>query len=104
MVQARWVRTVGIVEGISWLVLLFVAMPLKYGFGFPLAVRVVGSAHGALFVAFCAVLAFAHLRNGWPWLRSFRWFVAALLPFGFFFVDRELVRIAQPASPADGPA
>ena len=46
----------GIAEGISFLVLLLVAMPLKYMFDFPIAVKVVGWAHGALFIAYIVVV------------------------------------------------
>jgi integral membrane protein len=92
MNEVFWVRWIGRIEGVSWLLLLFVAMPLKYGFGQPLAVRVVGSAHGALFVTFCAVLGWAHLRRRWAILRSLKLFLAALIPFGFLAVDRGLER------------
>ena len=83
-------RFAGIIEGISWLVLLFIAMPLKYGLGQPGAVRVVGAIHGGLFIAFVALLAWAHFRRGWSVLRSAALFLSALLPFGFLFVDRNL--------------
>ena len=43
----RLLRTVGILEGLSFLVLLFIAMPLKYGWGYACAVRVPGLVHGA---------------------------------------------------------
>lgn len=86
----RAVRLVGRVEGFSWLLLLFVAMPLKYGFGQPWAVSWVGLAHGALFVLFVAVLGLAHLQLRWPLAKSVLLFVSALLPFGFLWMEREL--------------
>lgn len=81
-------RKVALAEGLSFLLLLGVAMPLKYWAGMPMAVMVVGSIHGGLFVLF-----------GWCWLRTWeiaRWplaraaavFAAALLPFGPFVLDR----------------
>ena len=57
-------RIVAFWEGISYLLLLFVAMPLKYGFGADMAVRVVGMAHGVLFLAYCLTLALAARRLG----------------------------------------
>lgn len=90
MGDVKLVRWVGIVEGCSWLLLLFIAMPLKYAFGQPMAVRVVGMAHGVLFCLFVAVLLKAHLSQGWTMLKSAGLFLAALLPFGFIFVDRTL--------------
>ena len=92
-------RTAGICEGLSWLVLLFVAMPLKYVWGYPMAVRVVGTIHGGLFVVFVLLLAVVHLTRSWPIARSALVFLAALLPFGFLFIDRRL-REATPESSA----
>ena len=51
----RTLRILGNVEGVSYLLLLGVAMPLKYAFGLPLAVKIVGMAHGVLFLAYCAL-------------------------------------------------
>jgi integral membrane protein len=78
------------VEGTSFLLLLGVAMPLKYVAGYPLAVKLVGWAHGVLFILFCAALAQAMSHARWPLTRGIKLFVAALLPFGPFLVDRGL--------------
>ena len=83
-------RALGITEGISFLILLGIAMPLKYMAGLPLAVKIFGWAHGVLFVAFCVALLQAHQARGWPVSRSARVFVAALIPFGPFVIDRSL--------------
>ena len=56
MTALRQLRLVALLEGASFLVLLFVAMPLKYLAGMPLAVRIAGSIHGALFIAFVVAL------------------------------------------------
>ncbi|MEL0005162.1 MAG: DUF3817 domain-containing protein, partial [Opitutales bacterium] len=50
-------RLLGNIEGISYLLLLGIAMPMKYFFGFPMAVKIVGMAHGVLFIAYCLLLA-----------------------------------------------
>ena len=79
-------------EGLSFVLLLFLAMPLKYWAGIPLAVRVVGSAHGLLFVAFIWSLFEVAVERGWP---ARRWGVAlfsSLVPFGTFVFDRSLKR------------
>lgn len=83
-------RLVAILEGISFLVLLFVAMPLKYLAGMPLAVRFVGLAHGLLFLGFVHFLIAVHIEKQWPITRSLAAFVASLLPFGPFVLDRKL--------------
>lgn len=86
----REVRITGILEGISFLVLLFVAMPLKYLAGMPIAVRIVGTVHGLLFIAFVWTVARARTRCGWPARRVAEALVASLLPFGPFVLDRKL--------------
>ena len=85
-----FLRVAGLVEGVSFLVLLFVAMPLKYFAGLPQAVKVVGWAHGVLFVAFCVALLHTVIVARWPLARAALVFVAALVPFGPFIVDRRM--------------
>ena len=83
-------RALGLTEGTSFLLLLGVAMPLKYLAGYPLAVRVVGWIHGALFIFYCFALFEAAVERGWPWTKNAKLFVAALLPFGPFLIDKGL--------------
>ena len=85
-------RLVAFLEGSSFLILLFVAMPLKYLAGLPLAVRVVGSIHGALFIAFLITLYRAAHARDWPRRRSLTAFIASILPFGTFVFDASLRR------------
>lgn len=79
------------VEGISFLLLLGIAMPLKYLAGMPKAVTWVGMAHGILFVAFVLVILLAWLDKALSLRHSILAFVASLIPFGPFFIDRRLV-------------
>lgn len=83
-------RMVGLAEGISFLVLLLVAMPLKYIFDIPQAVKVFGWAHGALFVAFIyfAFEVMSSLKKNFVWLLKA--FAAAFIPLGTFIFDRQL--------------
>jgi integral membrane protein len=83
-------RAAGLAEGISFLLLLGVAMPLKYAAGYPLAVRIVGWIHGLLFIFYCYALFEVATERSWSFKRSAKFFVAALLPFGPFVMDREL--------------
>ena len=83
-------RSVASIEGISYLVLLFVAMPLKYLANLPLAVRIVGSIHGALFIWGGWLVWLGIRRRGKPWSWGWKILVAALVPFGTFFLDRGL--------------
>jgi integral membrane protein len=81
-------RIVAFWEGISYLLLLFVAMPLKYGLGIDIAVRIVGMAHGVLFLAYCATLAFAVPRLGAR--RSLLALVISFVPGGTFWLEARL--------------
>jgi len=83
-------RACAYIEGWSYLVLLFVAMPLKYLAGIPLAVRVVGSLHGALFVWLMLEVLRGWLGRGRPFWWAVKIGVASLVPFGTFFLDRGL--------------
>lgn len=92
MKELRRFRLVAFLEGLSFVVLLFVAMPLKYWAGLPLAVRIVGSVHGLLFVAFAWTLFQAALERGWPAKRWALAMLSSLVPFGTFAFDRSLQR------------
>jgi integral membrane protein len=83
-------RKVALIEAVSFLVLLGIAMPLKYLANMPMAVKVVGWIHGVLFVAFCFALLYAWLSARWPITRAALLFIAALLPFGPFIIDRRM--------------
>lgn len=83
-------RLIGLLEGISFLFLLFIAMPLKYKFDFPLAVKYTGWAHGLLFILYIAALFDAYNDRKWPIVKAFYGFIASLLPFGTFVFDKTL--------------
>jgi integral membrane protein len=83
-------RAIGILEAISFLVLLGIAMPLKYFAGLPEAVKVAGWTHGVLFMLFCGFLLEAKQQASWSFRRTGAVLVAALLPFGPFVIDRRL--------------
>ena len=85
-------RKVGKTEGISFLLLMGIAMPLKYAAGMPLAVTIVGWIHGVLFVAFSLVLLNALVKTPLTFAWAVLTFIAALLPFGPFVIDAKLKR------------
>ena len=82
MTVLRQLRIVALLEGSSFLALLFIAMPLKYLVGLPLAVRIMGSVHGLLFLMFMAALYHAARERDWPLRRSLLAFVSSIVPFG----------------------
>lgn len=81
-------RTVGIWEGISYLVLLFVAMPLKYFAGLAMAVRLMGTIHGILFILFIYCIFNAMSNAGMSFRKAIIAFVASLIPFATFYLDK----------------
>lgn len=89
-VSAHSVRIVALTEAVSFLLLLFVAMPLKYLAGLPQAVFWIGLIHGILFVALGALLFGMLVTRRWRLGRVFLVFIAALLPFGPFIIDGRL--------------
>ena len=92
-------RVVGFWEGISFLVLLGVAMPLKYLAGWPLAVRVVGMAHGVLFILYVIAAIAAAVAYAWPWKKTALVLVASVLPAGPFVVEAKILRDEPDAKP-----
>lgn len=91
-------RAIGLAEGTSFLLLLGVAMPLKYAAGMPMAVKIVGWLHGLLFVLYVAALATAYDAVRWSAMRTLTVFLAALVPGGPFFLDRWMRRQVDEAN------
>ena len=90
MSQIRVFRMTALAEGISFLTLLFVAMPMKYFMGMPEVVRVAGSIHGFLFLLYIGLLTILHFRQRWSFMFSLYALVASLIPFGTFVLDKHL--------------
>lgn len=88
----RLLRLTGLWEAVSYMVLFFIAMPMKYFAGMPGAIRVPGMIHGVLFIAFCLALLWAWRAARWPLGRAAVIFGAALVPFGPFLLERRMKR------------
>ena len=88
----RWFHAIAVAEGYSFLLLLFIAMPLKYMAGMPKAVTLAGSIHGALFIAYAIAAVFLFTHAKWPMSRIPGLFYAAVLPFGTFVLERKWLR------------
>ena len=91
-------RAIGLTEGVSFLALLCIAMPLKYLADLPKAVQVVGWVHGILFVLYMVALYQAMVARNWPFSRVATAFVAAILPCGTFVMDARLRREEREAA------
>ncbi|WP_339865022.1 DUF3817 domain-containing protein [uncultured Algoriphagus sp.] len=89
---AKRFRWISLIEGISTLILFFIAMPLKYIFEYPLAVTYVGWIHGVLFIIYIyTVFPTAHSLK-WNFTRTLFALIASVIPFGPFIFDRYLKR------------
>lgn len=85
-------RLTGILEGLSFIILLAIAMPLKYMAGKPEMVSIVGMAHGLLFVLYIFLSLQAKFEYPWSWKKMFALWVASVVPFGTFYADYKLLR------------
>lgn len=86
-----FLRFMALLEGTSLLLLLFVAMPLKYSYGMPEAVSWVGRAHGGLFIAFNVVLFYHVFKGHLTEVKGFLGFLASLIPFGTFYFKYKML-------------
>jgi integral membrane protein len=90
MISKRGFIVLGRWEAVSLLVLLCVAMPVKYILGYPLGVRIIGGLHGVLFLCYVGAALSLAQEDEWGWGKLMRCFVASCLPFGTFWFEREL--------------
>jgi integral membrane protein len=97
-------RLAAFAEAASFIVLLTIAMPLKYFWGMPVAVRIIGSLHGGLFLIYCGALLQCVRVAEWPGGRTLQFFIASLIPFAPFFLDRRLRVYAEEFDRARLPA
>ncbi len=91
-------RIFSVIEGLSLLLLLFVAMPLKYYFDFPLLMAPVGWSHGFLWLFYVGFSVIVSHFKGWSlglWLLAL---ITSVLPFGFVLMEWQLARKARPSS------
>ncbi len=85
-------RIIAFLEGVSYILLLFVAMPIKYSLGDPTYVKLLGMPHGLLFVAY---IVFAYLIKDdeqWSGKDFVIVLIASLLPFGTFYIDKKYLK------------
>lgn len=84
---------VGLLEGLSLLILVFVAMPLKYGYSDPSLVKSMGPVHGALFLLFVINTISVGIVYQWRFSETtWKVLLACMIPFGTFYIDHTLLR------------
>ena len=87
-----WFRLVAFLEGCSYLLLVGIAVPLKYVWQWPHAVRPLGSVHGGLFIAYAVLVAILFFSKRWTFGRSAWAMILSFLPFGTFVLEAQLRR------------
>ncbi len=85
-------RYISVLEGVSLLVLLGIAMPLKYMLGLPMMVKIVGMFHGILFVAYVLFALFFTKRAKWTFLELTLIVLLSVIPFGTFYADAKYLK------------
>ncbi|MDP5273006.1 DUF3817 domain-containing protein [Chengkuizengella axinellae] len=88
----QFFRYIGFAEGLSFLILLFIAMPLKYIFDIPTAVSIVGSIHGGLFILFIITILYVATEHKWPFSKALLAAISSIVPFGPFLFDARILR------------
>ncbi len=88
----KYFRIVAFLEGISFLALLFIAMPLKYMYAMPMPNKIIGMLHGVLFVAYVFYLLNVRSEFNWSFKKTLIAFLASILPFGTFVLDAKVLK------------
>jgi integral membrane protein len=91
----KLLKVIGIIEGVSLLLLFGVAMPIKYGLGEPIAVEVVGMLHGVLFIAYIILVLIVGTMYRWRLLKIGLAMLASVVPFGTFYADKKMFQLEQ---------
>jgi integral membrane protein len=95
MMNVKTLRIVGFFRRLVFLLLLFIAMPMKYIWDNPLWVKYVGMGHGLLFILFIVVLLVVCQRMKWSIHMFILGLIASILPFGPFVFDHKLKQSNQ---------
>ena len=80
-------RVISYLEGISYVLLLFIAVPIKYYADDPSLVKLLGMPHGLLFVAFVIVSLMNSKKYDWSFIKTVFVLISSIIPFGTFYVD-----------------
>jgi integral membrane protein len=87
-------RIIAFLEGISYLLLLFVGVPMKYMMDNPTMVKAMGMPHGVLFMAYLVMALAFKSKQGWKFWEFMLILAASILPFGTFYVDKKYLKQA----------
>jgi len=85
-------RIVAFLEGLSYIALLFIAVPIKYLYGDPQYVKLLGMPHGVLFMAYIVLALLLSSEMVWKRKNLFIILIASVIPFGTFYVEYKYLR------------
>ena len=85
-------RIIAFLEGLSYILLLFVAVPIKYQMGDASYVQMLGMPHGLLFMAYVFLAVYLKPQYNWNNKTLMLVLAASVIPFGTFYVDRRVLR------------
>ncbi len=87
-------KIIALCEGISLLILFFVAMPLKYLMNFAIFVRIFGMIHGVLFITYIFLAIWLKINQNWSFKKFLLISLAAVVPFGTFYIEKKYLEHA----------
>jgi len=85
-------RKLSFLEGISFLIILFITMPLKYILEYPSANKIVGMAHGILFISYVVMVFMLKSDEKWNVKDTAIILLCSIIPFGTFWMDKRYLR------------
>jgi integral membrane protein len=86
-------RIIAFLEGVSYILLLFIAVPIKYSLGDSTYVKLLGMPHGVLFVAYLLFAIIIKNNEKWNKTELFIVLICSILPFGTFYIDKKYLKI-----------
>ena len=92
--MSKLFKIIALLEGLSLLLLLFFAMPMKYVMEEPVYVKVIGMAHGILFIVYIILAVILKIEENWDWKKFGIICIASIIPFGTFYVERKYLKNA----------
>ncbi|MFV0540248.1 MAG: DUF3817 domain-containing protein [Aestuariibaculum sp.] len=88
-------RIIALLEGISYILLLFIATPIKYVLNDPSYVKMLGMPHGVLFIAYVALAFMVKPELRWNSKQLLIVLVASIIPFGTFYIEKKYLKPAR---------
>jgi integral membrane protein len=93
--MTKFFKIIATLEGLSLLLLFFVAMPMKYIYGNETLIRPAGMAHGVLFIGYIILAYLLKEEQNWSFKKFFIVAIASIIPFGTFYIEWKYLKDTQ---------